>query len=384
MIRIVDVRATPVSVPLKKVALMSAGAVNHTSRTIIEVETDNGIIGLGETAYGEMAQIVTGFRERILGLNPCEIGTVRRHCLPEHLDQGTPLLKMRLAAWGGIEIALWDILGKILGLPLYKLLGGPVRPQAPFVAYAYTTADPAEAPEFMASLADELVSETGASLFEFKVAHHAVEVDIEIVNRVRSALAGRAGVAVDANRGWTIDQARSFLYGIERGCLKNLEEPTPSLAEAERLCGEFGVPISTHVTDLDVLAHHPRVEGVVPTLDVVGGIDVVRRLCSSLPILGRRCWLRSHMELGIGWAAMVHLGMALPELDRPAQALINLLESDLTLGPTWLVSYGGVRAPERPGLGVELDYNALISYAEYYKEVGECELWAPAFSSAAA
>ena len=378
MIRITDVRATPVSVPLKRIALMSAGAVQHTSRTIIEVETDNGIIGLGETAYGEISRIVSRFRESILGLNPCEIGTVRRHCLPEHLDQGTPLLKLRLAAWGGIEIALWDILGKALGMPLFRLLGGPVRAKALFVAYAYTTENPAEAPDFMASLADELVSQSGASLFEFKVGHHPVEVDVEVVRRVKSALGGRAGIAIDANRGWTLDQARAFLRGIGPGVLQNLEEPTPSLLEAERLCVEFGVPMSTHVTDLDVLAHYPRVEGVVPTLDVVGGIGAVRRLCAVLPALGHRCWLRSHMELGIGWAAMVHLGMAFPELDRPGQALINTLESDLTLGPVWHVRDGGVTPPERPGLGVELDYDAVVKYADYYKEVGECELWAPA------
>jgi glucarate dehydratase len=381
-IRIADVRATPVSVPLKRVALMAQGAVQHTSRTIIEVETNNGIIGLGEAAYGETAQIISRFRERILGLNPCEMETIRRYCLPDHLDRGTPLLQLRLAAWGGVEIALWDILGKVLGLPLSKLLGGPVRRRAPFVAYAYTVNSPEKTAECMASIADSLVSETGASLFEFKVAHHPLDVDIDTVRMVKAAIGSRAKIAVDANQGWTLSEARSFLEAIGPGVLSNVEEPTPSLSEAERLYEEFHVPMSTHVSELEILLGHPKIEGVVPTLDVVGGIGAFRRLCWTLSAIGRRCWLRSHMELGIGWAAMVHLGTAIPELDRPGQALINLVESDLTLGPRWLVRDGGVCPPERPGLGVELDYTALMKYADYHKQVGDCELWAPPLTAA--
>ncbi len=84
---------------------------------------------------------------------------------------------------------------------------------------------------------------------------------------------------------------------------------------------------------------------------------------SRVNALGRRFWLRARWELGIAWAVMCHLGLARPELDRPSQALINWVEDDLVLGEPWLVRDGGVRPPDVPGLGVELDRAALARYA---------------------
>lgn len=73
---------------------------------------------------------------------------------------------------------------------------------------------------------------------------------------------------------------------------------------------------------------------------------------------------------------MCHLGMVLPELERPGQTLINWMESDLILGPRWLVRDGGVTPPELPGLGVELDQEALAGYHQHYLEVGELDYFA--------
>ena len=78
--------------------------------------------------------------------------------------------------------------------------------------------------------------------------------------------------------------------------------------------------------------------------------------------MNRRFWLRAHWETGIYWAVMCHMGIALPELDRPVQALMNWVSDDLILGPAWKVENGGVRPPGGPGLGIELDREAMARY----------------------
>lgn len=376
-LNIARIRAIPVNVPYRHPPVMSAGASKYSTRTVIIVDTSAGISGVGEASYGFPAGIIEQeFAPAITGLDALDHALLRRHCLPEKFDFGTPSLKMRLAAWGGIEIALWDILGKHAGIPVYRLLGGAFRRRAPFVAYSYADVDPEGSPKLMADRAMSAVEESGASIFEFKVGVHPVEVEIEVIRSVHAALQGRAEIAVDANMGMSLGSARRFLSAVGP-VLENCEEPVASLRDMDLLAREFGVNISTHCSDLDTIMHYKDISGVVPTLDVAGGIGAVRRLSEALASLGRRVWLRSHAEAGIAWAAIVHLGISLPGLSRPAQSLVDLIEDDLILGERWSVREGGVMPPERPGLGVELDLEAVLRYHELYRSIGEVHVFPP-------
>jgi L-alanine-DL-glutamate epimerase-like enolase superfamily enzyme len=159
--------------------------------------------------------------------------------------------------------------------------------------------------------------------------------------------------------------------------LENIEEPVASLHEMDQLASEFSVRTSAHCTDLDAMIAYPRVDAV-PTLDACGGISGVRRLTQVLGARGRRVWLRSHAESGVGWAAIVHLGMSTPELARPAQSLVDLSAEDLILGDRWDVCLGGVCAPPSAGLGVAIDRAALEACHELYLEQGEAQAFPPA------
>ena len=108
---------------------------------------------------------------------------------------------------------------------------------------------------------------------------------------------------------------------------------------------------------------HTGIDSVVSDAQLLGGIAATIDYTTRVRALGKCFWLRARWELGIAWAAMCHLGMALPDLERPSQALIDWVEDDLVLGEIWLVRDGGVRPPETPGKGVELDRDALARYA---------------------
>ncbi len=283
---------------------------------------------------------------------------VRRY--PEHLSERS--------AFAGIELALWDIAGKEAGLPVYRLLGGAVRERAPFVAYAYTVdpdegRSPSEIADIMAEIAADGIAKSGAAMFEYKIGLHPPACEIEVARAVRRAAGSGVELAVDANMGFTMEAARRFLAGVEETRLANIEEPVAGLAMIERLRHEFAVPVSTHCIDLDALARYPGIDSVVSDAQLLGGIAATIDYTTRVRALGKCFWLRARWELGVAWAAMCHLGMALPDLERPSQALIDWVEDDLVLGEIWLVRDGGVRPPETPGLGVELDRDALARYA---------------------
>ncbi|MBK7473576.1 MAG: mandelate racemase/muconate lactonizing enzyme family protein [Burkholderiales bacterium] len=375
--RIEEVRATPVTAPTTRSCAWSQASGKGTTRTIVEVKTDTGLSGLGET-MGEAASVAINetFAPRIAGLDVHERATIRQACIPASIDYGSPYHKVDLMHFAAIEMALWDLIGQQAGLPLYRILGGAVRERAPFVAYAYTV-DLAEGytesdvPRMMAELARRGIAESAARFFEFKVGRHSVECDIETVHAVREAVGPDIAIGVDANMAYTADTVRRFLLGTHKANLANIEEPVEDLAGIEQVRRDFGVPVSTHCTDFDALRAYPLIDSVVGAVDCQGGIEQTIRLAAIARSHGKRYWLRSCNEVGIAWAAMVHLGMACRELDRPGQALINFIEDDLVLGAPWLVKDGGVRPPDKPGLGIELDRAAFEHYAAMHREIGE-------------
>ncbi|MDP6787918.1 MAG: mandelate racemase/muconate lactonizing enzyme family protein [Rhodospirillales bacterium] len=368
--KIKSVRATPVHVPVTRIAAFSKLKLTHVKSTIVEVETASGVVGLGEARGDWGARIINQcFADAIVGLPADDRRAVRDACLAKApFDYGYPEYLPERSAFAAIEEALWDIAGKEAGVPLYRLLGGAVRERAPFVAYAYAV-DPdegrsdAEIARVMADIAASSVNKTGASMFEFKVGLHSPACEIGVVRAVREALGPDVDISVDANMGFSVEQARRFLAGVADQRLANIEEPVAGLGAIERLRAEFGVPVSTHCVDLDALGRYRGIDSVVSDPQLMGGIGEVIELAIGVRALNKRFWLRARWELGIAWAVMCHLGMARPELNRPSQALIDWVEDDLILGDTWLVTNGGVRPPDAPGLGVELDRAAMKRYA---------------------
>ena len=368
--KITSVRATAVEVPVTRVAAYSKRMITHVANTIVEVETDAGISGLGEARGTFCARLIhERFAPAVVGLPVADHRAIRDACLPsEPFDYGYPEYLAHRNAFGGIEIALWDIAGREANRPLYQLLGGPARERAPFVAYAYTV-DPAEGrpdeevARIMADIAAERVAAAGARMFEFKVGLHSPSCEVGVAKAVHEAVGPGVDLAVDANMGFSMEAARRFLAGTADLPLANIEEPVAGLGMIERLRADFGVPVSTHCIDIDALSRHPGIDSVVTDPALLGGIGPLVEFIARVRAIDKRIWLRARWELGIAWAVMCHLGVARPELDRPSQALIDWIEDDLVLGETWLVRHGGVRPPELPGLGVELDRAALARYA---------------------
>jgi len=376
-LRIAEIRATAVSVPTLRPSAWSQGSNSGVTRTVIEVVTESGLVGLGEAPGARSAELLAGrMRDKLIGRCAVDRRALQLRTLGRHRDFGSMTDSAQAIAFAGVEIALLDLLAQAMEVPVYRLLGGAERTLVPFVSYAYSVDQAeghreADVPGLMAEIAAREVAAAGTDYFEFKVGRFSVDCDIETVRAIREALGPGVALGVDANMGYGIDQARRFLRGVAPYALANVEEPVATLAGMEDLRREFGVPISTHCADCETLRHYPLIDAVVGDFHLNGGIEGNLRKAAAVTALGKRYWLRSCMELGIAWAALAHTAAAMPELERPSQGLINWVEDDLIEGTPWLVRDGGVQLPERPGLGVALDRGALKRYAANFARVGE-------------
>ena len=132
--KIVSVKATPVNIPFRAPYVFSYGSIASLTKTVVEVQTDADVVGLGEVADGDRAADVMAMGERLAGLDIRQIGTAERRCLPGMRYTPWGNIQGMRRAFGGIEMALWDARGRIEGLPLTPEV--PAEPQPPLVSSA--------------------------------------------------------------------------------------------------------------------------------------------------------------------------------------------------------------------------------------------------------
>jgi glucarate dehydratase len=135
-VRIADVRTTIVNVPLVAPYVWAAGRYHGATKVIVEVETSDGVVGLGEAAHWrQAATIQEELRPRLLGADANDLNACRRRAVPPVGTLKNTDVPDVVRAYGAVEMALWDARGKALGVPLYELLGGAVRREIPFTEY---------------------------------------------------------------------------------------------------------------------------------------------------------------------------------------------------------------------------------------------------------
>jgi L-alanine-DL-glutamate epimerase-like enolase superfamily enzyme len=365
---IVRVTVVPVRVPLSTAHQRLRTGRTHIERTVVEIETSSGIVGVGETRGLWPTPIIRDrFGPRITGQPALDRQAARQRCLDRQFDFGFPERMVDQAAYAAVDLALWDIAGKHDSVPVCDLLGGRVRPHALFGAYGYPPEPDllpslSAVPRLVAHQAEAAVAATGADLFEYKVGRLPLATDVASVLAIREAVGERVAIALDPNMAYDLDAAASFLAGVVPAHPANIEEPVRSLAAMDRLAARFDVAMSTHALELDLVAAFPHITGIVPDIGILGGLEATVAFIESVVALGRKSWLRSVWELGISFAAMCHLGIAVRELDRPSQCMIQFAADDLIEGEPWFPHNGGVSPPASPGLGVTLDRAALHRY----------------------
>ncbi|MEI7496631.1 MAG: enolase C-terminal domain-like protein [Betaproteobacteria bacterium] len=378
--KIVDIRATTVTVPLHAPLRHSNGAHwGRFVRTLVEVETDDGLIGLGEMGGGgESAE--SAFRQLktyLVGHNPFELEAMRfKICNPT-----ASLYNNRTQLHAALEFACLDIMGKFLNVPVYDLLGGKVRDTVGFASYLFFRYPNAQTGAGEVRTVDQLVTEAkalkashGFTAHKLKGGVFAPDYELEAFRAMAHAV-GPDSVRYDPNAALSAEAAIRFGLAIEDLNNDYFEDPTWGLNGMRRVREKVRIPLATNtvVINFEQLATNVR----DPAVDVIlldttfwGGIRPCVKAAGVCETFQTGIAVHSSGELGVQLATMLHLGAVLPNLAFKADAHYHHLVDDVIEGGLMPYVNGEIAVPTGPGLGVNLDRERVGRYAELYKSLG--------------
>ena len=373
----VDIRV--VSVPFTHPETWRFGRLWGLTNAIVEVHTDAGITGIGEVPGSPLIGMVRDALEAtsawIIGEDPMKV----RQFLRRASERGWhhyPYIGNAAAA--GIEMALWDICGKALGCPVHQFFGGLDTENVPFYWYIWVTD---RQPDTARQQAAEGVAR-GFKTMYIKIGFD-LKNDLALARAIREEVGDDIALRVDANEAWTAFEAIDAVQRFEDVGLEFLEQPidmhdiagmvdlrTKSrtrIGANQSVWQPWQVPevLARRAGDVIVTDQH-QLGGLVPFRDAAAMCEV-----ANVPIIKH-----AFGDLAITTIAATHvLGtLASPQLGH--QQYLTILEHELLATPVEFVD-GAIPVPTGPGLGIELDQEAVRFYEDVYREHGEFEGYGP-------
>lgn len=353
---IVDVRVIPLAVPLAR-SFAAAGdrgltdSVPHLDRLLVAVETDSGLVGWGEGApfptwprglnrRAMQAIIEDEYRPLLLGRDPRRLGE-----LIADLEKAVADAPFPLAA---VDMALWDLLGQILHMPLYQLLGGLARPSLP-LHYSIGLKEPAAVAEEARTAWDQ-----GYRDFKLKVGGPDWEAEEAALAAVREALGDGARIRVDANGAWTVPQAITRINRLNRYGLDLVEQPVAAgdLAGMAAVRRAVGVPIMAdescfNAADVARIARLGAADAVNIKLAKCGGLWNARKMAHVAEAMGLACFMGGMLELELGASAGFQFALS-QRVITYSTGILNMFTQEPLAEPAWEVR--GPHAFPRPGI----------------------------------
>src|ERR1700693_83195 len=378
--RIRDLRATTVTVPLEAPVRHANGCHwGRFVRTIVEVETDTGLIGLGEMGGGgESAEAVfRAMKQYLTGHDPARIEEMRFRIANPTASLYNNLTQV-LAA---LEFACLDILGQAWGVPVSEILGGRLRDHVPFASYCFFRYPNPKTGEGEVRTIDQMVEQARALKRKYGFSTHKVKAgifhpdhELEAYKAVAAALPADR-VRFEPNAVWSTEQAIRFGQAIEGLRNDYLEDPVFGLNGLRRTRQMVRVPLATNtvVVNFEQLAANALNTAVdVILLDTTfwGGIRACVKAAAVCETFQLGVAVHSSGELGIQLATLMHLGAVLPNLSFAADAHYHHLTDDIIEGGLMRYREGAIRVPDAPGLGVKLNRDKLREYSELYRRLG--------------
>jgi L-alanine-DL-glutamate epimerase-like enolase superfamily enzyme len=387
-VKITRVECIPLMYIMKNFLYSGVGKFNERPCLMVKVYTDEGVTGIGEAATygGPMISTQTVIEKeiapRVLGEDPLMAERIWHKCYYEgfqHARSG-----IYVAALSGVDMAIWDIIGKYLGQPLYKVLGGfrssiPAYASGGFYGQGKTTADLVAETESWVKRGFQGVkikvgrTDTPFSLGALKPSSRECRVtlqeDLDRVKAVKSALGPDIKVMVDANAAWSYNDALLAGKFFDEIGLYFFEEPirTDDFEGSAQLARDLVTRIAGYETEY-LAANYSRlismgaVDLIQPDLSWCGGITETRRIAALADARFMEC--AAHMfSSAILLAASLHFSCAIPngamlEYDTTDNALLT----ELLTEPLLPDAQGIMRPPEKPGLGIELNEKIVEKY----------------------
>ena len=378
-IRITAIRPTTITVPLEAPLRHANGCHwGRFVRTVVEVDTDAGITGLGEMGGGgESAEAqIKALEKYLVGTSPFDLERQRFMIA----NPTASLYNNRTQMLAAIEFACIDIIGKALGVPAYQLFGGKLRDAVPFASYLFYRY-PASDGRHEVRTVEQLVANAlalkkahGFTSHKLKSGVFAPAYELECYRALAAALPGDS-LRYDPNCAMPLEDAIRFGKAIADLNNDYFEDPTWGMNGNRQVRAATGLRIATNtlVVGFEQLAANIRDHAIdVILLDTTfwGGMRNCIKAAAVCETMQLGIAVHSSGELGIQLATMLHLGAVLPNLTYSADAHYHHLEGDIIVGGKMRYENGAIRVPDGPGLGVTLDRDKLAHYAALYKRLG--------------
>lgn len=379
-----DVTAIPVEIPLRSLdephglapyATGTPGVTTSANRTIVRLETTDGLVGWGEMLTILQPAVTKAIIEDQVA--PAVIGEPI-WAIESFVDGFQPSLYVELDAFAsGIEMAMWDALGKSFGAPVHQLLGGKTRDRVPF-AYALGILGPEASAERI-----QAVREAGFPVVKTKVGGYGIDDDPPELDNERSiagdverlvamdeAAGGEVELRADANQSWTPGDAVRAGQQLEAAgvSLQYFEQPVriDSIGTYTRLRERLRTPIAVN-EDLyfsrnffELVANDAVDAGVIDMVPA-GGILPMRRLAAIAAEADLSLAHHCGFDLGIKTAAMLHAIGATPAINLPSDTVYYALADHIITDP-FEFENGSLAVPDEPGLGIDVDEAAIDTY----------------------
>jgi glucarate dehydratase len=380
--KITDLKATTVTIPLDAPLRHANGCHwGRFVRTIIEVVTDEGFIGLGEMGGGgeSTEAAFTALKPYVVGHEPSRLEEMRFRIS----NPTASLYNNRTQMAAALEFACLDIMGQKWGVPVYDILGGKLQDRVPFASYLFfrygnpkTGFGEVRTPEQLLATASDFKKRFGFTSHKLKGGVFPPDYELECYRALAESESFKGDrFRFDPNGVFSTEQAIRFGQAIYH--LKNdyLEDPVFGLNGMRRTRHMIRVPLATNtvVVNFEQLAANvldPAVDVILLDTTFWGGIRPCIKAAGVCETFQFGVAVHSSGELGVQLATMLHLGAVLPNLSFSADAHYHHLTDDIIEGGKMRYENGAIRVPTGPGLGVRLDRAKLAEYSELYKRLG--------------
>jgi glucarate dehydratase len=405
--RIVDLRIHSIAIADPPLRSSYGRHAPYALRTIIELCSDDNIVGIGETLGGDaIKNALELLKPKLIGLDPFRIAgalmplveaespsTALARSQTMHVPGENPL-DQDARMYSVLEIAALDLVGRALGKPACDLIGGRVRDKVPFSAYPFYKhaggggegADAREdeygealSPETLVKQVGQMIATYGFRDIKFKAGVLAPEVEIETVKQMHKAFPG-VPLRIDPNSAWTVETslkvARALKVELANGGY--LEDPTAGMDDMaevrKRMLAEgIDTPLGSNVavTSFDDLAECVAKDAVQVVLcdpHYWGGLRQVQHLGKLCRTFGLGMSMHSNSHLGISLMAMAHAAAATPHLTYACDTHYpwSQTQDEVVVGGRVEIKDGYVAIPDRGGLGVDIDHDQLARGRERY------------------
>lgn len=372
---------TRIDVPITESFLSARRCISSYPKTIIRLETDEGLSGIGETwGSPEIFALVKQLAGRLVSQVAATPQDFTR-LLFQSRHQDDLSLERRFAI-GGLDMALWDLLGKHKGLPLHELLGSARRKDIPMVCeMSAAPLDPgATQPDIddffddprnlneVVDKATQIARRDGYRFLKMKSTGKHPDWDHDLMSALREALGSEMQLRIDPNAGYPFAVAQELCQRLDPIGLQWFEDPVAGLADMGRLRKAVDTPIATNMCV--VLFNHLQEAKRLGAVDIVGvdvfewgGLANVQRLIKQCENTNFGVFGHCYFDLGIATAANLHIAAAFPTMTNGVDTCLYLQQEDIIQDGPFEVVNGCLSVPQGSGLGVVLDDDALARFA---------------------